>query len=83
MLGLPRFSGQSEKKILIVSAVSLNEAVHPVYFRISDLSGFSSGTIAGWSNHYLALGSLVLTDGLACFRAMSTACSHHKAFVTG
>jgi transposase-like protein len=61
----------SENKIPIVVAVSLNEAGHPVHARITAVSGFSSEAIADWAKHHLAAGSQVLSDGLACFRAVT------------
>jgi len=73
----------SENKIPIVAAVSLNEAGHPIHARITAVSGFSSGAIADWAKRHLMPGSQVLSDGLACFRAVTTANCHHKAVVTG
>jgi hypothetical protein len=73
----------SENKIPIVAAVSLNEAGHPIHARISAVSDFSSEAIADWAERHLMPGSHVLSDGLACFRAVTTANCHHKAVVTG
>ena len=72
----------SENKIPIVAAVSLNEAGHPIHVRITAVSGFSTEAISDWAKHHLAPGSQVLSDGLACFRAVTTANCHHKAVVT-
>ncbi len=63
----------SENKIPIVAAVSLNEAGHPMHARITAVSGFSSEAIAEWAKRHLAPGSQVLSDGLACFRAVTMA----------
>ena len=73
----------SENKIPIVAAVSLNEAGHPIHARITAVRGFSSEAISGWAKRHLAPGSHILSDGLACFRAVTTANCHHKALVTG
>ena len=73
----------SENKIPIVAAVSLNEAGHPIHVRITAVSGFSSEAISDWAKRHLRPGSQVLSDGLACFRAVTTANCHHKAVVTG
>jgi len=73
----------SENKFPIVAAVSLNEAGHPIHAKITAVSGFSSQAIADWAKRHLAPGSHVLSDGLACFRAVTTANCHHKAVVTG
>jgi len=73
----------SENKIPIVAAVSLNEAGHPIHARITAVSGFSSEAIGAWAREHLAPGSQVLSDGLACFRAVTTAGCSHQAIVTG
>lgn len=66
-----------------MAAVSLNETGHPIHARITAVSGFSSETIADWAKRHLIPGSQVLSDGLACFRAVTTANCHHKAGITG
>jgi len=73
----------SENKIPIVAAVSLNEAGHPIHAKFTPVSGFSSEAIAAWSRENLAPGSAVLSDGLACFRSVTTAGCSHQAIVTG
>jgi hypothetical protein len=73
----------SENKIPVVAAVSLNEAGHPIYARISAVSGFSSETIADKAKRQLMRSSHVLSDGLACFLAVSTANCQHTAVGTG
>ena len=73
----------SENKIPVVAAISLNEAGHPIHARITPVSGFSSEAIGEWARRHLAPGSSVLSDGLACFRSVTTANCHHKAVVTG
>ncbi|QPN60311.1 IS1595 family transposase [Synechococcus sp. CBW1002] len=72
----------SENKIPIVAAVSLNESGHPIHAKIAPVNSFSSEAIANWSLNNLTPGSDVLSDGLACFRAVTTANCHHKANVT-
>jgi hypothetical protein len=73
----------SENKITIVAAISLNEAGHPTHARITAVSDLSSEAISEWAKRHLAPSSQVLSDGLACFRAVTTAGCHHKAVVTG
>ena len=73
----------SENKIPIVAAISLNEAGHPIHARITAVSGFCSEAISDWAKRHLAPGSQVLSDGLGCFRAVTTANCYHKAVVTG
>jgi hypothetical protein len=73
----------SENKFPIVAAVSLNEVGHPIYARITAVSGFSSKAISDWAKRHLAPGIHVLSDGLACFRAVASANCHHKDVGTG
>ena len=63
----------SENKIPIVATVSLNEACHLIHVRITAVTGFSSEAISDWAKRHLRPGSQVLSDGLACFRAVTTA----------
>jgi transposase-like protein len=72
----------SENKVPIVAAVSLNEAGHPIHARITAVSGFSGEAIAAWAQRHLEPGTHVLSDGLACFRAVTTANCRHKAVIT-
>ena len=73
----------SENKIPIVAAVSLNEAGHPIHARITAVSSFSSEAIADWAKHHLMPGCQMFSDGLAHFRAVTTAGCSHEAIVTG
>lgn len=76
-LGAERPGGKagrgSENKIPTVAAISWNEAGQPIHARIPAVNGFCSEAIADCSKQHLAPGSQVLSDGLACFRAVTTA----------
>jgi transposase-like protein len=73
----------SENKVPIVAAVSLNEAGHPIHVKISTVRGFTSEGIGSWARQNLASASVVLSDGLACFRSVITAGCEHEPMVTG
>jgi transposase-like protein len=73
----------SENKVPIVAAVSLKGADKPIHVKISPVSGFTSEAIAAWSKRCLGAGSAVLSDGLACFRAVIAAGCNHTSIVTG
>ena len=73
----------SENKVPIVSAISLNAAGHPIYAKISPVTGFVSEAIAGWAQQHLSSRCSVLSDGLACFRSVVAAGCSHTAVVTG
>ena len=63
-------------KIPIVAAISLSQASHPIHPRITTVTGFRSEAIADWAKMHLAPAISLLSDGLACFRAVSTANGH-------
>ena len=74
----------SENKVPIVAAISLNNAGHPIYTKITPVSGFTSEALAKWASQHLAPGYAVLSDGLACFRSVTTAgCSHEVVVSRG
>jgi hypothetical protein len=73
----------SENKIPIVAAISLNEAGHPIHAKITPVAGFSSEALGAWAREHLAPGCTVLSDGLACFRSVTTAGCSHEPVVTG
>jgi hypothetical protein len=51
--------GGSENKVPIVTAISLNEAGHPIHAKITPVLGFSSAA----ASKHLAAGCAVLSDG--------------------
>jgi len=73
----------SENKIPIVAAVSLSEAGHPIHAKITPVTGFSSEALGAWARENLDPGCAVLSDGLACFRSVTTAGCSYEAIVTG
>ena len=66
----------------IVAAISLNNAGHPIYTKITQVSGFNSEALAKWASQHLAPGCAVLSDGLACFRSVTTPGCRHEAVVS-
>jgi transposase-like protein len=63
----------SENKVPFVAAVSLNELGHPVYLKLTMVAGFTREAIKAWSQIHLAPGTVVTSDGLACFAAVADA----------
>ena len=52
--------------------------------KLSKIKGFQLTEIARWSNHHLSPHSNVVSDGLACFKAVKKAnCSHERHVVGG
>jgi len=74
----------SENKVPFVAAVSLDAAGHPLRVKLTPVTGFSFQAISEWARAYLAPGSTVHSDGLACFNAVAMAgCRHQPTVVAG
>ena len=66
-----------------VAAVSLNNEGHPIHMRFSAVDGFKKKELTQWATKHLRASSLVVSDGLACFRGVEKAKIFHFAIVTG
>jgi transposase-like protein len=74
----------SENKVPIVAAVSLDDAGHPLHVKLATVRTFSFAAIADWSQASLSRGCEVISDGLACFRAVAeVGCTHQPVIVNG
>lgn len=74
----------SENKVPFIAAVSLTQEGHPMRVRLTVVSGFTLTAVAAWAKHYLAPGSAVFSDGLACFGAVTDAdCTHQPTVIAG
>jgi len=73
----------SKNKHPLVAAVSINEEGHPVAMNMTVIKGFRLTEISRWAQHHLQAGSLVVSDGLACFSAVKDANCEHESIVTG
>jgi transposase-like protein len=73
----------SPNKTPFVAAVSVNEKGHPIAMAMTVLNGFRSKEIAKWAKRHLSADSLVVSDGLACFAAVTGAGCQHIGIVTG
>ncbi len=64
-------------KVPFVAAVSTDEEQHPIAIRFSKLERFSKAEIARWAAKHLESASMVISDGLDCFSAVSAVgCKH-------
>ncbi|GKR04411.1 MULTISPECIES: IS1595 family transposase [Aeromonas] len=70
-------------KTPFVAAVALNEVGHPIAMRMTVVSGFKTKEIGAWAKRHLGPGSLVISDGLKCFRAVERATCNHLGFTMG
>ena len=57
-------------KTPFVAAVETTDQRCPVRIKLSVVKGFRSNAIKSWSQQHLTEGSIVITDGLACFNAV-------------
>jgi transposase-like protein len=74
----------SENKVPIVAAVSVDDAGHPRYVKLATVATFSFAAIADWAQDSLAIGCEVISDELACFRAVTeVGCLHQAVVVKG
>ena len=74
----------SENKVSFVAAVSLTDENRPLRVRLTPVPGFTLKAIAVWAKFHLVPGSVVFSDGLACFGAVTEAgCSHHPTVMAG
>jgi hypothetical protein len=74
----------SENKVRIVAAFSLDEAGDPIHVKVAKVETFSFAAIADRAQDALARGWEVISDGLACFRAVAeVGCIHQPVIVKG
>lgn len=70
-------------KTPFVAAVALNEQGHPVRMKMTVVEGFKTKAIAQWSERHIKPETIVISDGLPCFRAVSSGNKHHFYAKTG
>ena len=74
----------SENKVPFIAAVSLTEEDRPLRVRLTSVSGFTSQAVSAWAKANVVSGSVVLSDGLACFGAVTDAgCCHQPTVMAG
>ena len=73
----------SENKVPFVAAVSVSAQGHPSFIKLTPIKGFTRAEIGKWAKAHLAPGASVLSDGLACFKAVTQAECFHEAVVVG
>lgn len=73
----------SENKVPFVATVSVDPDGHPLRVKLTPVSGFTRKAIADWAKNHLSPGCAVLSDGLACFAAVTEADCQHQAIIVG
>jgi hypothetical protein len=69
-------------KMPLVAALSLSAEGHPLYLKLSHLSGFTKDEISVWSAKHLRPESHIISDGLNCFPAVIQNQCQHEPIVT-
>ncbi len=86
-LGGERVGGKpgrgSENKVPFVAALCLDDKDRPRFLKLNLVSGFTSDAIGKWAKASLAPDCAVVSDGLGCFTAVTTAGCTHQAVVVG
>jgi ribosomal protein L37AE/L43A len=72
----------SENKVSFIAAVQTTDTGHPLRVCLKKLE-FTKEAIAEWAKTALAASARVVSDGLWCFRAVTTAGAAHERTVTG
>lgn len=70
-------------KSAFVAAVATTEAGQPIAMRLTRIRSFRKETIARWAGKHLQASSVVVSDGLSCFRGVEEAGCEHQVIVTG
>ena len=70
-------------KTPFVAAVETTQDRCPTRIKLSIVKGFRSAEILAWSQQHLTSGSTVISDGLACFNAVTEAGCLHEKIVCG
>ncbi len=73
----------SENKVPFIAAVQTNDQNHPLYAVFSKVKAFSSSEVTAWAHRTLAPATLVVSDGLGCFRSVTNANCQHQQEVVG
>ena len=73
----------SPNKVPFLAAVATHHDGHPIALRMSKLKGLRKSEISQWTLKHLHPDAIVVSDGLACFKAVAEAGREHYAIVTG
>lgn len=73
----------AEGKTPFVAAVETTQNSEPVKVKLTVVSGFRKAAIELWAKQHLTEGTTVISDGLACFNAVTDAGCEHDRIVCG
>jgi hypothetical protein len=73
----------ADAKTPFVAAVETTSEGQPTRIKLSVVKGFRTAEIKAWSQQHLVEGTTVISDGLACFNAVTEAGCLHDKIVCG
>lgn len=73
----------SENKVPFIAAVETNDLGHPLHVVFSPVETFSHSEVKNWAQQHLAPTATVVSDGLACFSAVTDVGCKHEPEVVG
>lgn len=73
----------SDNKIPFLAAIQTTPEGHPMFVVLSRVKTFSQAEVKAWSRKHLAASATVVSDGLACFTAVTAAGCAHQPEVVG
>ena len=72
----------SEGKTPFVAALQRNDKGHPVFIRFSRVGGFNGSEMMRWGQKHLKPSTLVISDGLKCFKSLNNIGNFHFSIKT-
>lgn len=73
----------SENKVPFIAAVQTNDQGHPLYAIFKTVKSFCKEEVELWAKRSLRPSSLVVSDGLQCFKAIEAAGCFHQREIVG
>ena len=73
----------SENKIPFIAAIQTNASHNPIYAIFSQVKSFSLAEVSSWAKRSLVADTVVVSDGLSCFTAVTDAGCIHQQEVVG
>ncbi len=72
----------ADGKSPFVAALKCNDRGHPIFIRFSRVGGFTSKEMLRWAQKHLHPSSIVVSDGLACFKSFKDLGHYHCSVKT-
>ena len=72
----------ADGKTPFVAALQRNEMGNPIFMRLSRVEGFTGSEMLRWGQKHLNASTLVISDGLACFKSLNNIGHFHFAVKT-